>query len=309
MDCDRRMYDYDDIFLFIKVMEAGSLSVAAKNLRLSVSTVSRRLQNAEAQLDMKLFFIQDQKFQPTDVGLSLYNTLNSRVYDIDNHIDDLKNKAGKISGSLKILVPPVVSLDLITPFLPEFKRKYPDIELGIAYINIDVDIVRQNIDVAILNHIPNAQNQRFSRLFDMHMKLYCTKEYAAKYGIPKTIDELITQNHLVTVWMHDDFSIGRVVKLVNVHTREVVEVQPVDASIAINNVIHGMRMMQTGEMISALFPVMVKDEDVINVLPDYETFDLFSYYLLKHPYKNQLLINLFVDFIESKLTHLRKPDI
>lgn len=83
----------------------------------------------------------------------------------------------------------------ITPDLMLFKRKCRQINLYLYYKTAAPNLVTENIDIAILNHKPLDENQKYLKILSNKGRLYCTAKYAEKYWIPQTLDKL--QNHFL----------------------------------------------------------------------------------------------------------------
>ncbi len=291
------MYSYDDIFLFVKVVEVGSFIATAKMLKIGQSTISRRMQRLEDELGLDLFRQSSRGFELTENGQALYQSFKGRNDGFDDLVAKLIGKQRNLEGTLKVALPTILAVEYIAAKIPEFLRKYPGINLEISLQTQEIDIVKYGFDLAILNHMPRQQSQKIKKIYSSESALYCTREYQAKYGIPETPDELC--QHIVTGSINEDYSINGKIEFIHRTTGESIIVD-MPKRIAINNVLISAPMLYTDEVIVGLLEIKNKaaDDNIIRVLPDY-CIRVINYYLVKHPYENNPLTGLFAEYIEG----------
>lgn len=295
------MYNYENLLIFATTVECGSFSSTAKQMNMTHSTISRKMANLERSLGGNLFVIYPNSLKITDFGKEIYNQFKNEI-DLLNRInlkiESLKYKNEEPSGTLRIQLPLSTSYHLITPKLMSFKRKYPKIDLQIMYINKYIDLITENLDLAVLNHIPQNQDQKIRKIYSNKARLYCTTLYAEKYGTPKTLDQL--QEHLFTGIVHDNLIIEDYIEMVNQTTNEVIKIQNGNG-IATNHDIQNLQLLHSNEIIVGLLDSTynkIGDQNVVPVLPNYFNQG-FNFYLIKNPCKNQRNIQLFSDFLEE----------
>lgn len=192
------MYSIDDLILFSKIVESKSFIKAAANLRLAVSTISRKMKILEDELHFPLFINDGRNMKLTESGVLLYNRLwqDKDIFNnLDHFISSIATAKNSIRGSLKVMLPSFVAEYYVTPYISEFLYKYPDVNIEIIYPAHKVDSINDEVDIALLNYIPNKQNQKFVKMFTLNINLYCTNEYVEKYGFPVTPKDL--SSHLV----------------------------------------------------------------------------------------------------------------
>lgn len=304
-----KMYSFDDLFLFAQVVEIGSYLHTAKKLKISETTIARRIKNLEDSLNIKLFHLTTKHFEVTSLGAQIFDAIK----DPSNNLDRLVESIDRIivtrlepHGTVILALPPVIALELITPNIPDFLENNPKINLNIIYQNKTIDLVRDGVDVAIVNHVPKQQSQTIKNVFTDGAKLYCTSEYARKFGVPNTLQEL--GDHLVTGYLNDDYSVEDDVHIFNIKTGKS-EVIPMPRRLVTNSGFHNIRLLYTNKVICGLLSNHSDLEfqtggDIIHVLPDY-MFAKTNFYLLRHPLaKNELKIKAICDFLEKCL---RKP--
>lgn len=292
-------YSYDDLFLFTKVVEVGSFIGTAKLLKIGQSTVSRRMKELEGQLNITLFRQHNKGYELSEIGRALYDDIKNQKYNIDDLVRKHLKFRESPRGTIKVALPTVLSMDVIVPYIPDFLERYPEINLETCYHTTEVDLVRGGFDMAIINHIPNQQTQKIKHVFTAEYYLYCTTEYQEKYGIPKTPQELL--QHTVTGIMREDYTIADKVELIHRTTGEVTIIDT-PRRVAVNNVFVSLQMMYSNKIIVGTLNTLKLNHSVstVRVLPDY-IIGTVKYYMLKHPYQNNLITQLFCDFIEDLL--------
>lgn len=299
------MYSYDDLFLFAKVAEIGSFIHTAKILKISHTTISRRIKNLENRLGVTLLRVNTKNFELTAIGQQIYEALKNQVDSVDNAIENILEYQKEPQGTLHVLLPTVMALDLITPQIPLFLRQYPKINLKLSYKNKEIDMIKEGIDIAILNHLPRQQNQKIRNIFSAQALLFCTQEYADKYGIPSSPQEL--ENHLVTGYLQNDYNLPTNVSLTHKTSGEVIVI-PMPKRLSSDSGLHNLRMMESGEVIAGVFDYIALNDinhNLVAVLPDYQLFTV-KYYLLRHPQHDDLKIQVFCQFLDECFKSVRK---
>lgn len=296
------MFSYDDLMIFAKVVQNQGIVKAAQKLNMNYTTVSRRIKQLEINFKQPLVASDRHKFLLTECGKKLYQLIENdmQLMELMKHkITEEMSSVKELSGTMNVQLPNVISLDRFTPYIHEFLLKYPKIDLHIWYQNQDTDLVKENFDVVVLNHLSKLTWQKSRVIHQSKIRLFCTKAYAAKYGVPMTPMEL--SNHLVTGGILG----GKFTKettIINTKTGEEMVV-PMPRRIATNNISHNSVLLKSNEMIISAFDDIETNSqyhDLIPVLPDYRMLEM-KFYLLKNSYKNSANIEAFCDFLASCL--------
>ena len=192
-----------DLEIFARVVTAGSMSAAGRELDLSPAVVSKRISHLETRLGTRLFHRTTRQLQLTETGRGFYERvvqILATVQEAEAFVSSGHERAG---GSLKITAPTGFSRMHIAPYLGKFLKQYPDLSIEIIATDHILDIVREGIDVAI----------RLSELDDLSLvakklapcrRLFCaTPEYLKEHGTPKTLADLSKHKIIVennTAW-------------------------------------------------------------------------------------------------------------
>ncbi|MCA9676108.1 MAG: LysR family transcriptional regulator [Kofleriaceae bacterium] len=141
--------DLNEIVVFVQVVEAGSLTAAARALRLPKSTVSRKLAQLEARLGARLLQRTTRKLGLTEAGDAYYDRVRGIVAEIDDAdraVADLQDAA---RGLLRVTAPIDVGGVLLGSLCAELLRDHPELQLELLLTDAVLDLVEHRIDVAI----------------------------------------------------------------------------------------------------------------------------------------------------------------
>ena len=143
------MADLNDIAVFVKVAQFESFSRAARALGMPVSTVSRKVTSLENQLGVTLMQRTTRRLSLTAQGRAYYNQCSeplSHLFDAESALTQTQKKP---EGLLKISAPVIMGQEPFYEFLSAFLKKYPRIQVDLFITNLFVDLVADNVDVAI----------------------------------------------------------------------------------------------------------------------------------------------------------------
>jgi DNA-binding transcriptional LysR family regulator len=188
----------EDIALFHRIVETGSILEAANLLNLPKSTVSRRLQSLEESLNLKLFHRQSRAITLTSAGSHFYEKTLVMLADLDRTLADITDNKAELTGHLRILIFPIPQIMDIVSKIFAFMDENPKFSLEIITSTEPLDMVRNNIDIAFM------VNETFSEL-DMVAKpvisedmcFFASPEYLAKAGMPVTLSDIEQHNSIL----------------------------------------------------------------------------------------------------------------
>jgi DNA-binding transcriptional LysR family regulator len=143
----------EGIATFVTVAESGSLSEAARRLRVSRSVVSERLVELERSLGANLLQRSTRKLSLTEDGAAFLARAARIVRDVQEAAADLAERRGQLSGPLRIAAPVTFGRMHLGPALYPFLAKYPDIQLTLELDDRRVDATSDGFD-AVIRHGP-----------------------------------------------------------------------------------------------------------------------------------------------------------
>ncbi|MFM1816795.1 MAG: hypothetical protein RLZ98_3490 [Pseudomonadota bacterium] len=185
-----------DLDIFARVARTGNMSAAGREMGLSPAVVSKRVSLLEERLGARLFQRTTRQLTLTETGEGYYK----RVVDILSLVEEAEDFVSRRNtnprGVLKVTAPTSFSRKHIAPYLPEFFRKYPDIELDLHLTDNMVDIIGDGFDLAI--RIGELEDSSLvARKLAPDTRVICASpEYLAAAGTPRTIEDLERHNCL-----------------------------------------------------------------------------------------------------------------
>ena len=192
-----------DLEIFARVVTAGSMSAAGRELDLSPAVVSKRISHLETRLGARLFHRTTRQLQLTETGRGFYDRVVSILATVKEAEAYVSSGNSKPGGSLKVTAPTGFSRMHIAPYLGQFMKLYPDLGIEIIATDHIVDIVRESVDVAI--RIAELDDSSLvARKLAPCRKLFCAApSYLKEAGEPKTLADLSHHKVLLetnTVW-------------------------------------------------------------------------------------------------------------
>lgn len=179
-----------DIALFLKVLDLGSISAAARSLDLSVAVASQRLKRLERGLGVRLLHRTTRRLHPTPEGQALAERGRALVQDLEVLGEELRESAQQVSGTLRVTLSASFGHVYVAPLLPEFQRLHPKVRIS-AHLSDDlVDLVQEGFDLAIrIGALPDS-GLVARRLTSNERVLCASPEYLRQRGTPRSPDEL-----------------------------------------------------------------------------------------------------------------------
>jgi DNA-binding transcriptional LysR family regulator len=187
-----RMIDLTDLRVFMRIIDLGSLSGAARNLGMPKSSVSRSLVRLEDAIGAALVERSTTYLRLTDAGLLLQRHARRILDDVGEATDAVRGLGGAPRGDLRISAPFTFATGPLAPMLPAFMARYPDVRVILTVDNRTVDMLTEDIDVAIRIG-PLADSELIAkRLAVLELWPCASPAYLALRGTPAEPDDLTT---------------------------------------------------------------------------------------------------------------------
>ena len=173
--------NWDDLKIFLAVAEAPSMRIAAKNLSVSHSTVSRRIEALEADLGVRLFDRMPDGYKLTQSGEELLPVAQSTDEQLHSFGRAVAGRDTDLKGQVCVTIPGSIAITCFMPHFMDFMEKYPDIQVKVNDSFELFDLSRREADVAIrfTNNPPEHLIGR--KLGTMHQAVYARRDYLDKH--------------------------------------------------------------------------------------------------------------------------------
>ena len=195
------MFDWNDLKAFLAVARGGSTLAASKALGVNQTTVARRIESLEQDLGFKLFERGQTGSRLTESG----DGLIAEAENVERAAIRFANQAATqmrgVSGALRLTTNELVANTMVIPALVEFRKVHPDVQVDLVITDRALDLQNGEADLAIRTGKALAESDLVARkVADHDMALYCSRDYAARRGVPASPDDL--QRHdLIDVTM------------------------------------------------------------------------------------------------------------
>ena len=184
------MLKLDGIATFVAIAGAGSISEAARQLRLSKSVVSERLADLERGLDTTLVHRTTRGLSLTDDGAAFLERAIRIGHDVADAVTDLAERRGTLSGPLRISAPVSLGRLHLGPALYPFLVKHPHIELTLELNARRVDAAAEGYDAVVRHGIIEDTRLMVWRLAVSQRVLVASPDYLARHGAPSSLADL-----------------------------------------------------------------------------------------------------------------------
>ena len=172
------MVDWEDIRHFLAVAQSGTLSGAARSLKVDHATVSRRLASLEAALDVRLVDRLPRSCRLTTIGRQVFERA-AEMEDGAYGIARLAKAAqAPLIGRVTLSAPPVLVAHLLAEHVTRFRAEYPDIRLSLAAQGQQISLSRREADVAVRLVRPDETGSVARKIGTMAFGLYAHRSYA-----------------------------------------------------------------------------------------------------------------------------------
>ncbi|CAM3904528.1 HTH-type transcriptional regulator DmlR [Vibrio aerogenes CECT 7868] len=189
-------HPFSSLPVFIAVVESGSLSAAAQRLNITKSAVSKRLTQLESVLGVRLFHRTTRTIHLTEAGQRYYFHASQAYQCAQLGMDAVAELQGQPQGVLKITAPMSFGVRHIAPYIAEFMRLYPKIEIDLQLEDQMVDLVQGGFDMAIrIGHLP-VSNLIAKRLVVCKSVLCAAPHYMSSNPEPRHPSDLRSHNCL-----------------------------------------------------------------------------------------------------------------
>lgn len=176
--------------LFARVIERGTISAAGRSLGLSKTAASKRLQDLEAELNVRLLNRTTRHVSATEAGQSLYNRVIPMIRDMETVLEQISESSDKPSGTLRILARRSFGMLHIMPALPSFRALYPEVSVDLR-LTETVDIAPSHgVDIAIRLGRPDEKSLEAERLTSDRRLLCASPDYFARCPPPRNMGDL-----------------------------------------------------------------------------------------------------------------------
>lgn len=187
------MFDWNDLRSFLAVAETGSTLSAAQAMRVSQTTVARRIAALEAAIGLTLFERKQAGYALTSAGQAMLAT----AFAVRDAADGFGNAAGAHSrdagGTVILTTMEIFAVTILPPILRDLRAAHPGIHIQLDSSDASRDLAAGAADIAIRSSKqPAGAGLVGRRITDNPWTVYGSRDYADRHGVPHTREELAT---------------------------------------------------------------------------------------------------------------------
>lgn len=185
-----------ELQVFVRVVETGSFSQAARQMLTTPSTVSKLIARIEARLGVRLVERSTRRLSLTDEGQLFYERGKALIADFDDFERELTSGATNAGGTIRVNASVGFGAILLEPLLPAFWAAHPHIVVDLSLSDEIVDLYLDRTDVAFrIGPLPSS-GLVARRIGAARRRIVASPAYLARHGTPASIEDLDAHNCL-----------------------------------------------------------------------------------------------------------------
>lgn len=181
----------EEMRVFVRIVDAGSITAAADQLNLAKSAVSRRLAELEKRLGVQLLRRTTRRLSLTDSGRGFYARSAQILADVDEAEHEVAAADTALTGRLRVAAPLSFGVRHLGPAITEFIEQHPGLDFELDLNDRQVDLIEEGYDLAI--RIAELQDSSLvaRRLTRIRRVVVASPAYWRKHGLPDTPEALV----------------------------------------------------------------------------------------------------------------------
>ncbi|MBV4458583.1 LysR family transcriptional regulator [Pseudomonas sp. COR58] len=180
-----------DLEIFVRTADSGSISAAARTLELTPAAASIALKRLETRLGIRLFARSTRSMRLTEEGRRYLDSVRLALATLAEGEQALKQQTEGLSGVLQLAAPSDFGRNVLLPWLDDFKREHPHIQLQLLLNDRHADLFRETVDVALRFGVPSDSTLVALPILPDHRRVACASPaYVERHGSPQHPGEL-----------------------------------------------------------------------------------------------------------------------
>ncbi|ELX09061.1 transcriptional regulatory protein [Janthinobacterium sp. HH01] len=189
---------FNDVPVFVTVVECGSFAEAARRMHLSRSAVGKAVTRLEERLGVRMFQRTTRSKSLTDDGQAFYEYCLQAVKALQTGQAMLETGRASVGGTLRVTMPVLFGRMFIAPVLLRLAAANPGLGLDLDFRDHHLDLIESGTDMAIRNGpLGMSTGLNSKRLFRIRTVVCAAPAYIARCGVPHDIDELARREAIV----------------------------------------------------------------------------------------------------------------
>ena len=182
---------------FVRVVDAGSFSGAAKQLRVGQPAVSKTVAQLEDRLGVRLLLRSTHRLTPTEAGRNFYERAKRAIEEADEAELAARGTAATLSGRLRVYAPVTFTRLNVMPRLSIFLAQHPSLDIDVVLDDRDIDLVAAGVDVALLIGRLADSAATTRKIGQCRRRVIGTPAYFEATGVPQIPADLLAHQAIV----------------------------------------------------------------------------------------------------------------
>jgi DNA-binding transcriptional LysR family regulator len=291
---------------FLRTVERGSITAAARDLGVSQPAVSKLLRNLEEHAGARLLERTTRAVSPTPQGLALYEASGASLAVIDAAVEAIRSDMGNIGGTLRLHGPVCLGESHLHGIVADFQRHHPAVTVDLTLENRGVDLVHENFDVAVRIGRPTDQTHIIRKIGMIRRILVAAPEYLAKRGTVSRCQSLRDHSVIVTdavLSRKGTLTLCRGGRSTEVSIKPVLRTNNAQVLISSLKAGHGVGTVQLPQVVDEL-----RSGALVRVLPQYEIKPSELYITYPTARFMRPTVRAFVDYVSPALKSVEGID-
>nr|WP_276593143.1 LysR family transcriptional regulator [Sphingomonas sp. GC_Shp_3] len=194
---------------FVRVVETGSFSAAARQLNVGQPAVSKTIAQLEGRLQVSLLTRSTHRLTPTEAGIRFYERAKAAIQEADEAELAARGAGAGLSGCLRVSAATTFARLYILPLLPRFLEEHPELEIDVILDDRVIDLIAEGIDVSLrMGALPDSSAVA-RRLATGGRSVFATPAYLARAGEPQSPADLADHETIIYSQLTDAWSFTR----------------------------------------------------------------------------------------------------
>lgn len=296
------MHNLEGLAIFVRIAEMGSFTHAAESLGIQKGRASNVVRELEGQVGARLLHRSTRTVQLTEDGRTFYARARALLADAEALGAMFAGSEAPLGGRLRVDLPTEFARSTVLPALPQFMDLYPGIAIELSSTDRRVELIQEGLDCVLRVGGIVDETLVARPLGALRMVNAASPAYLARYGVPRTLEDLSAQGHRM---VHYTPTLGSRPLGWEYPAGETHAVLALSGSLSVNNVqtyhgagLAGLGLIQAG--LSSLQPFLLSGE-LIEVLPDFRPKSLPVSIVVAHRQNLSRRVRVFVEWLETIL--------
>lgn len=291
---------------FVRTVEKGSVTGAARDLAISQPAVTKHLRNLERHVNARLLERSSRSVRPTAHGLTLYEASRTALAAIDAAMEGVRRDMGEIEGTLRIHAPSCLGTQHLHGMVMAFQDAHPGVGVDLVLDNRHVDLIYENFDLALRYGKPESQDLIVRRVGSIRRILVASPDYLRRVGPIDSVERLSDVAIVTTTTIlspRDTLTLCKAGGTIEVAVRPSLKTN--NAQVLTNSLKAGRG---AGPVQLILVAGELADGRLVRILPDYEVKPTDAFLAYPSTKFMRPVVRAFTDFVIPRLRDVEGID-